>query len=60
MTNILDPKFKWVPSGKTDVRKTIRREQRRLQKLAEEEARREAENQAEAARKVAPIARRKP
>jgi len=60
MTNILDPKFKWVPSGKTDVRKTIRREQRRLQKLAEEEAARDADNKAEAARKVAPIARRKP
>jgi len=60
MTNILDPKFKWVPSGKTDVRKTIRREQRRLQKLAEEEAARDAGNKAEAARKVAPIARRKP
>ena len=60
MTNILDPKFKYVPAAETDVRMTFRREQRRLQKLAEEEAAREAENRAEAERKVAPIARSKP
>jgi len=28
--NILDPKFKYVPAAKTDVRRTIRRERRRL------------------------------
>ena len=59
MSNILDPKFKWVPAANTDVRKTIRREQRRLARLAEREAQRDAENQAEAARVVRPIARRK-
>jgi len=57
--NILDPKFKYVPAAETDVRRTIRRERRRLKEEAEASARREADNQAEAARKVAPIARRK-
>jgi len=55
MSNILDPKFRWVPAANTDVRKTIRREQRRLARLAE----REAENQAEASRVVRPMQRRK-
>lgn len=58
MTNILDPKFKYVPAYKSDIRRTIRREQRRLKRLAERAAEREAENQAEAVRKVAPIARK--
>jgi hypothetical protein len=60
MTNILDPKFRYTPSHKTDIRKTLRREQRRLARLAEREAQRDAENQAEAARVVRPMARRKP
>lgn len=60
MTNILDPRFKYTPAAKTDIRKTIRREQRRLAKLAEEAARREAGNEAEAARIVRPLVRRKP
>jgi len=60
MPNILDSKFKWVSAAKTDVRKTIRREQRRLAREAERAAQHDADNQAEAARKVAPIARRKP
>jgi len=56
VTNILDPTFRYTPSHKTDIRKTMRREQRRLARLAE----REAQNQAEAARVVRPMARRKP
>jgi len=58
--NILDPKFKYVPAAKTDVRRTIRRERRRLEAEAQAQTQRDADNQAEAARKVAPIARRKP
>ena len=58
--NILDPRFKYVPAVKTDVRRTIRRERRRLKAEAADRAQRDADNQAEAVRKVAPIARRKP
>lgn len=60
MPNILDSSFRYTSAARTDVRRTIRREQRRLKRLAEEAAARDVENQAEAARKVAPIARRKP
>lgn len=45
--SILDPSFKYVPSHKTDVLKTIRREQARLAALAK------------AGEKVTPIRRRK-
>ena len=41
MSRLLDPKFKYVHSSKTDIRKTIKREQRRLQDAAE--ARRQQE-----------------
>lgn len=30
---LLDPKFKYVPSGSTDIRKTFERERKRLKKL---------------------------
>jgi len=36
MSNILDPKFRYINAASTDIRRTIRREQRRLRRLAEQ------------------------
>lgn len=42
MNSILDPKFKYTPASKTDIRKTFRRELKRLE--GEAEARRQQEH----------------
>ena len=48
MPSILNPAFRYTPSARTDIRKTIRREQKRLE--AERQARQE-----EADRVVKPL-----
>ena len=50
MSRILDPKFRYVPASKTNIRNTFRRERERLKEQAE------AEKQSRAA-KVQPIKR---
>ena len=46
--NILDPKWRYVPSGSTDIRKTIAR----ARKAIAEQAKRDADLKAEAEAKV--------
>ena len=53
MKSILDRAFRYVPSGRTDLRKTFARIRREQQQRA-------AQNQSEAQRKVAPIRKEKP
>lgn len=50
MTRLLDPKFKYVPASKTDIRATFRRIQREQQKA----------QQPAAPTNVQPMPRRKP
>lgn len=56
--SLLDPKWKYTPSVKTDIRKTIARELRRLAAEKAEQERRQAEADAEAARVVEPMRKR--
>ncbi len=53
MKSILNPEFRYVPSGSTDIRKTFARVRRELAAQAEID-------RAEAAAKVAPIRKVKP
>lgn len=34
MKRLTDPTFRYIPAGKTDIRRTIRRERQRLAELA--------------------------
>ena len=51
---LLDPKFRYVPSHSTDVRKTIRREQDRLKAVRDQQAKNEREADAKIAARIQP------